>query len=78
MMSPRLGAWGLSSWKDGAASNCNKGAFKRRRFRVEEDHSCALAEMSLRILSDLHRKVLEKRPDTQGWPSEETILESSE
>lgn len=62
-----LGLWGLSKRKDGAASNCNKEGFRRSRFGVEEDHSSALAELSLGSPLDLHGKVQREQLDTQVW-----------
>ena len=43
----------------------------------KEDHSCAMAELSLRNLLNLYGKLLRELLDTQAWLSGERILESS-
>lgn len=60
--------------------NCNEEDFRRNRFGVrvrKEDHSCAMAELSLRNLLNLYGKLLRELMDTQAWLSGERILESS-
>lgn len=57
--------WGPSSWKDRPAGNCNKEDCRRNRFGIGK----AKADLSVRCLWNLHRKVTRKQRDTEVWLS---------